>query len=438
MTPDPVRWEQVRTLFSAALDLPEDQRAAFLAGECGADTALQAEIAALLASHDASGPIDRLGAEIAAAVTHVHDHAAPRPGGTVAHFTILDMLGAGGMGVVYRARDEQLHRLSALKFLPPHRIADAALKRRFLTEARAIAALDHPNVCTIYEIGETPEGQLYIAMPLYEGETLHARLARGPLPIERAVAIAREMAAGLGAAHERGIVHRDVKPSNVMLLPDGRVKILDFGVAKVQGLTATGTGEQIGTLAYMSPEQISGEAVDQRADVWALGAVLYEMLTGRAPAGRSPVAPSEFRDGIPAQLDDLVAIAMARLPERRFVSMAAVVAALDGIQYDEPAMNGPGRALATDQRTVTATPAAPAPAAERRRAAVLVSLISHHDAMVEHLDPGELDDVTAAVRDAIVETVRRNGGLVNQALGEQIVALFGIPASHEDDDLRAV
>ena len=334
MTHDPDRWARVRELFGAALDLEPEQRAAFLARECGTDGALRAEVSALLASHEDSGPIDRLVAGLSPAIDRVHADAPPAPGRTVSQYTILDMLGAGGMGVVYRARDERLHRLAALKFLPPHRIADAALKRRFLTEARAVAALDHPNVCTIYEIGETSAGQLYIAMALYEGETLHARLARSLPGVRDAMKIARDVACGLAAAHARGIIHRDVKPSNVMLLADGRIKILDFGVAKVKGLTATGTGEQIGTLAYMSPEQIAGEGIDQRSDVWALGAVIYEMLTGRVPPAHGFVPPSEFRHEVPPALDDLVAIALAKVPERRYPAMTDLIAALDAIDAD--------------------------------------------------------------------------------------------------------
>ena len=434
MTPHPDRWQQVRRLFAAAMDLSSAERASFLGRACGEDAELRSEVAALLASHDASGPVDRLVAQLSDAVSQIHAHAAPQPGSVVSRYTIIDMLGAGGMGVVYRARDEQLQRLSALKFLPPHRLADAALKRRFLTEARAIAALDHPNVCTIYEIGETADGQLYIAMPLYEGQTLHAHLTAGPLPVERAIDIAREMAAGLGAAHAQGIIHRDVKPSNVMILPDGRVKILDFGVAKVKGLTATGSGARIGTLAYMSPEQIAEESIDQRSDVWALGAVLYEMLTGRVPGSRTYLAPSTFRDDVSPQLDDLIATAIATLPERRFPSMAALIAALEAIALDHA--GSPVRATAADLRTATAAPTRPS--AERRRVVVLVSRISHHDVLVEQLDPPAMDDVAGAIREAFVEAVRRNGGLVNQVGGDKIVALFGIPAAHEDDDLRAV
>jgi serine/threonine protein kinase/tetratricopeptide (TPR) repeat protein len=434
---DAARWAQVRRVFGAALELTARERDAFLARACGNDDGLRAEVASLLAAHEATGPVDRLAAQLCDAIEQVQTHAAPQPGTVIAHYTILDLLGTGGMGVVYRARDEQLQRLTALKFLPPHRVADAALKRRFLTEARAIAALDHPNVCTIYEIGETPDGQLYLAMPLYEGETLQSCLSRGVLPLERAVAVARGMAAGLSAAHDRGIVHRDVKPSNVMLLQDGRVKLLDFGIAKVKGMTATSSGERMGTLAYMSPEQIGGEGVDHRADIWALGAVLYEMLTGRVPGARTYVPASEFRDEVPSELDDLIAMATARLPERRFASMADVAAALAALDHRSEGKTASVRAPTGGQRTVTAA-AGHTPTPERRRATVVVSRIAQHDSMIEQLCPEDLDEMATAVRETVVDAIRRHGGLVNVADGDAIVALFGIPAAHEDDDVRAV
>jgi predicted ATPase/class 3 adenylate cyclase len=445
------RWPRVQELFAAALDLPPDERLAHLDRECAGDEALRREVASLLASHERTGPLDRLADDVLSpAVRQVRVHAGPEPGRVISHYVILDVLGAGGMGIVYRARDEQLHRLSALKFLPPYREADGPAKRRFMAEARAVAALDHPNVCTIYEIGETPEGQLYIAMPLYEGETLQARLGRGPLSIDRAIGIARDIAAGLGAAHQHGIIHRDVKPSNVMLLPDERLKILDFGVAKVQGLTLTATGHPIGTVAYMSPEQIAGEGFDHRVDIWALGVVLYEMLTGRLPfAGDTPAAvangirtrtqlpPSEFREDVPQPLDDLIATALAKTPERRFSSMADLAGALDGAACGGRMPRSADRS-ASPHDTRIAPDAGAAPLAERRLAAVLVTLISSYGSMVEQLDPSDLDEVMAAVRAAAVDSVRRYGGLVNQALGEEMVSLFGIPAGHEDDDLRAV
>ena len=207
----------------------------------------------------------------------------PMIGREVDHYRILGHLGGGGMGVVYKAEDTRLQRTVALKFLPPAMTRDPVAKSRFLQEARAASALDHPNVCTVYDIGELDDGQLYLAMPAYDGETLKKRIERGPLPIEEAVDIAKQVAQGLAKAHRLGIVHRDIKPANLMLTSDGIVKILDFGLAKLAGSAGlTRAGFCVGTPSYMSPEQARSE-VDQRTDLWSLGVVLYEMLTALLP-----------------------------------------------------------------------------------------------------------------------------------------------------------
>jgi serine/threonine-protein kinase len=205
---------------------------------------------------------------------------------TVSHYTIVEKLGEGGMGVVYRARDTRLRRFVALKFLPPHIGPEDQESLRFLQEAEAASGLDHPNICTIHDVGQTDEGRTFIVMAYYEGETLQKRIARGAIPLSEAVAIAEQVASGLGRAHANGIVHRDVKPANIMLTRDAGVKVLDFGVARLLGATSlTGPGTAIGTIGYMAPEQVRGEPADQRADVWALGIVLYVMLAGTAPFG---------------------------------------------------------------------------------------------------------------------------------------------------------
>ena len=205
-------------------------------------------------------------------------------GKTISHYKILEKLGEGGMGVVYKAEDTKLKRAVALKFLPSELTRYADAKARFVQEAQAACALDHPDICTIYEIGETEDGQLFIAMTLYEGETLKQKIERGPLAIEEAVEIAVRVAQGLGRAHEAGIVHRDIKPANIMITERGEVKILDFGLAKLAGQAKlTRTGSTMGTAAYMPPEQARSEDVDHRADIWSLGVVLYEMLTGQVP-----------------------------------------------------------------------------------------------------------------------------------------------------------
>jgi serine/threonine protein kinase len=205
-------------------------------------------------------------------------------GQSIRHYKILEKLGVGGMGVVYKAEDTKLKRMVALKFLPLHVSLDSEAKKRFMHEAQAASALDHNNICTIYEIGESEDGQMYMSMALYDGGTLQDKIETAPLPLEEALDIAIQIAEGLFKAHEKDIVHRDIKPANIIITSDGVAKILDFGLAKLSGRTKlTREGTTLGTVAYMSPEQVRGEQADSRADIWALGAILYEMFTGIPP-----------------------------------------------------------------------------------------------------------------------------------------------------------
>ncbi|NPV82664.1 MAG: protein kinase [Candidatus Aminicenantes bacterium] len=207
-----------------------------------------------------------------------------KPGTIIAgKYRIIEEIGQGGMGVVYKAEDLKLKRCVALKFLPPHLANSPELKERFLIEAQAAAALSHPNICVIHEVGES-EDRPYIAMEFVEGETLRNRLKRGPLKPEEAVDIISQVAAGLGEAHNKGIIHRDIKSANIMVTPKGQAKVMDFGLAKLRGGSSlTRSQTTLGTVAYMSPEQARGEEVDQRTDIWSLGVVLYELLAGRLP-----------------------------------------------------------------------------------------------------------------------------------------------------------
>ncbi|HYO80181.1 MAG TPA: protein kinase, partial [Bryobacteraceae bacterium] len=257
-------------------------------------------------------------------------------------FRILARLGEGGMGVVYRALDERLGREVALKFVSARSGVDRELRERLLREAQAASSLDHPNVGTIYGVAETPAGELCIIMALYEGETLSARLARGPLPAMEVVRLGAEIASGLAAAHARGIVHRDVKPSNIILTESGTAKLVDFGLARLereaveQPLTAPQA--LMGTAAYMSPEQASGGKIDARTDIFSLGSVLYEALSGRrAFPGRDVLAqldgvvrrdPQALDSGNP-ELDSIILSALNKNVERRFQNAAAVAAALE-------------------------------------------------------------------------------------------------------------
>ena len=204
-------------------------------------------------------------------------------GSTVSRYRVLERLGGGGAGVVYKAEDTKLERLVALKFLSAYRSAHEADKRRFLREARASSALDHPNICTVYEIDETEDGRLFIAMAFCEGETLKRKIERGPLPLAEAVRLAAQIADGLAAAHAKGIVHRDVKPANVIVAPGGRVKIVDFGIAKLSDQSRlTRDGTAVGTAGYMAPEQIRGEpsTPGRTSGLWA------SCSTRWSPAGR--------------------------------------------------------------------------------------------------------------------------------------------------------
>ena len=206
------------------------------------------------------------------------------PGTPLGPYAIVSQLGSGGMGVVYLAHDPRLDRHVAIKLLPPDLTRDETAKQRFLQEAKAASALDHPNICTIHEINETDDGQLYLVMAHYEGETLKERIARGPLNLDDAIDIATQVGQGLAEAHGPGIVHRDIKPANLLVTKSGVVKILDFGLAKLAGTEGvTQTGTTVGTVAYMSPEQARGQEVDHRTDIWSLGVVLYEMLAGTPP-----------------------------------------------------------------------------------------------------------------------------------------------------------
>jgi serine/threonine protein kinase/Tol biopolymer transport system component len=260
-------------------------------------------------------------------------------GSTVSHYRIGQPIGGGGMGIVYRAEDLRLERTVALKFLPPELSFDPETKERFLKEARSASALDHPNVCTIHEVGETEDGRLFLSMPCYQGETLRQRIARGPLPLEEALDYARQVARGLDKAHRHGIVHRDIKPANLLITDDGVVKILDFGLAKLAGTAAlTRVGSSIGTPAYMSPEQARGDEVDPRTDLWSLGVILYEMLTGRKPfrgeheqavlyalLNEPPEPISRLLPEVPAGLGELVGRLLAKDPALRYGSALEVL-----------------------------------------------------------------------------------------------------------------
>ena len=338
----PAHAQQVRRLFDAVVGLDADERTAYLDRACQDDPTLRQEVESLLQGflradeilHELEQPASPVREEADAVPDQMISRSVP-------HYQIVEKLGGGGMGVVYKARHRQLDRFAALKFLSPHLSADDEAKQRFIHEAQTASGLDHANICTIFDIGETDSGQLYIAMAYYEGETLKKKIRQGPLPVAEALDYAVQIAEGLSKAHAGGIVHRDVKPDNVMVTREGVVKLVDFGIAKMGDMSLTQTGRTMGTVAYMSPEQARGEEVDARADVWSLGVVLYEMMTGQRPfqgnyaqavvfalLNEDPVPTSRLNPDLPPDVEHIVDKCLAKRQEDRYQTAAALFADL--------------------------------------------------------------------------------------------------------------
>jgi serine/threonine-protein kinase len=338
------RWAEVQVAFNELIEMDASEREGRLARLAIGDPELHRAIESLL---EADADVDVHLASIDSALllgASCRSDPLGLAGRTIAHFHIHESLGAGGMGVVYRADDTRQGRAVALKFLLPHHNLDGSARARFLREAHAIAMLDHPNLCTVYEFGTSDDGRLFMALALYDGETLRTRLGReGRVAVRDAIDIARQIAAGLDAAHTAGFVHRDLKPANVMLLSDGSVRILDFGLAKARDHSLSTTSVRLGTVSYMSPEQIRAGDIDGRADLWALGVVLYEMLTGRKPfrgdervsiadeiLSGEPEPPSRYRPDVPAALDRLVLRLLQKDRTRRHPTADELLRELEG------------------------------------------------------------------------------------------------------------
>lgn len=336
-------WQRIKEIFQSAQELAPEERSDYLDRACGDDQSLREEVEALLTA-DASNE-DFLSApayEFAASII-AGEEIEFSAGQIIGPYTILCPLGAGGMGQIYLAEDENLRRKIALKFISPQFASDESRVQRFKREALAVSALNHPNICVIHQLGITEGGRHFIAMEYIQGTTLRQQLSRGAISISKALTIAVEVATALSSAHASGIIHRDIKPENIMLRPDGYVKVLDFGLAKLteilpgperaDGLATpvqSEAGMLMGTVKYMSPEQLKDAKVDERTDIWSLGVVLYEMLTGitpfETPTSNETVAAIlapqrtslKFPDGIPKQLQDIVANALAKERDHRY------------------------------------------------------------------------------------------------------------------------
>jgi serine/threonine-protein kinase len=358
---DTSREDRLEELFEGALAVSPEHRGSYMAEACADDAELRERLAALLAdaerAYEFVGRIARpVVAQCASHVfgdelTPVEDNQGSRVGETIAHYRVLELLGGGGMGVVYKALDVRLGQTVALKLLRSAAAASEEAKRRFTQEAKAASALDHPNICAVHEIGETAVGELYIAMAYYEGPSLKQKIGNGPLPIDEALTLFTSVAEGVRRAHEARIVHRDIKPANVMLPERGHVTIVDFGLAKVSGADLTTVPRAMGTIAYMSPEQTYGSVVDRRTDIWSLGVLLYEMLTGRRPfsgdtQGRliyairfsEPTPIRELRPETPPAVVPLVTRCLEKKPAGRYQNVGELLTAVRAIERATPSM----------------------------------------------------------------------------------------------------
>ena len=360
-------------------------------------------------------------------------------------YEILEKLGQGGMGVVFKAMDRKLNRLVALKFLVTELTANPELKRRFIQEARTASATEHQNICTIYEIDETADGQFYIGMALYQGETVKEKIRRGPLTLEEAIGIAAQLAQGLSKAHRQAIIHRDIKPANIMVTNDGVVKILDFGLAKFAGQSdTTKVAQLVGTVSYMSPEQARGENVDHRTDLWSAGVVFYEMLTGRLPfkgdnerafihslLNDHPVLPTEIREEIPEEAEEIIFKCLEKSPPDRYDSadeLLKALAKLKGALAKKASRDAIRRENAPERTKET----------ERRLATVLFAEISGYAEMLKAVDVEEAPQVISRCLAMLNASCQKYGGKVDKLTENTLMVVFGVPESVEDAPKKAI
>jgi class 3 adenylate cyclase len=374
----------------------------------------------------------------------IRKRRSEKPGLIAGKYVVHERLGRGGMGEVYKAQDIRLERTVAIKLLPPDLTDNPEARKRFVHEARTASFLDHPNICTVYEIDETEENRFYIAMAFCQGQTLKKRIKQGPLPLDEAVSVVIQVAQGLAQAHGKGIIHRDIKPSNIMIGDDGAVKIVDFGIAKLTGYEKiTKTSEILGTVAYMSPEQTVGRSIDNRADLWSLGAVLYESLTGQSPFRReneqsmmyaivneSPLPPSELREDIPGDLERIIFRCLRKKKEDRYKDASHLLSDLiefrQALEGEEAGPSAAKKSMPEKKET------------ERRHATVLFVEISDYHVLLERLGEEETTSIMYGCLEKFGSIVKKYGGTIDEIMASSMKVLFGVPFAIEEASREAI
>jgi serine/threonine protein kinase/tetratricopeptide (TPR) repeat protein len=483
MTPE--RLKRINRIFDAAVGRAPAERSAYLDGACAGDPALRREVESLVARAQRGEAED-------SDVRRAPKEGAGRAGGevvpgrtTLGSYRILEKLGAGGMGTVYLAKDSRLGRRVALKLLPEHFARDEELVRRFELEARAASALNHPNIITVHEIGES-EGRRFIVTEFVEGRTLRERMNEGRFELGEAVEVCAQVAGALAKAHDAGVLHRDVKPENVMVDAEGHVKVLDFGIAKrlapasvdteapTSAQVNTAAGVVLGTSTYMSPEQVRGQELDARTDVWSLGVMLYEMVAGRVPFEAQnygdlvvsilhdrPPPLSDSGVEAPAELERILGLALSKEKGGRYPSARELRDDLRRLRRHldfsaetvrdaevAPAVS-PGDAA--DSRATSAPERAPSPprsparaprlrttTEQRRQLTVLFADFAGLAALTEGADAEDAGELMATLWPLVDGVVEGHGGVVDKHVGETLVALWGAREAHEGDPERAV